>query len=143
MEGQLAAGLTAALAWGAAPRGPAPAPRLAPAAPVAYSRAAKRVDVRALKEALWEEARAAAASGGEETVLRLSDLVSRAATGAGAAAAPPGQLSPHLVFICLLHLCNEHGLELGREGGGPVAAGAAAVRLGGGADVTVVEVPAV
>ena len=146
VEGALAAGLAAApatLAWGADPSGPAPAARLAPAAPVAYSRSAKRVDVRALKEALWEEARAAAAGEGDGTPLRLSDLVPRVATGAGAAAAPSAQLSPHLVFICLLHLCNEHGLELGRQGDGPVAAGAAAVRLGGGADVSVVGVPAV
>lgn len=122
---------------------------------MAYARAAKRVDVRALKEALWAEAREAAAektgkSGAGAPApaapLLFSELVSRVADGPrGRAAAPPGQLSPHLVFICLLHLCNEHSLELGRtsEGKHLIAAAAAAnrlqpaVSLGGGADLTV------
>lgn len=131
--------------------------------PMAYARAAKRVDVRALKVALWAEARAAAAeqqrqggaAGGgagepAPAPLLFSELVSRVADGPrGRAAAPPGQLSPHLVFICLLHLCNEHSLELGRVevaggDGGELALTRKklqpAVSLGGGADLTVAGV---
>ena len=121
------------------------------AAPMAYARVAKRVDVRALKVALWAEACEAAAEKkrGEETSssspLLFSELVSRVADGPrGRAAAPPGQLSPHLVFICLLHLCNEHSLELGRtsDGKGHLVLTTTtklqpAVSLGGGADLTV------
>ena len=133
------------------------------APPMAYARAAKRVDVRARKVALWAEARAAAAeqqrqggaAGGgagepAPAPLLFSELVSRVADGPrGRAAAPPGQLSPHLVFICLLHLCNEHSLELGRVevaggDGGELALTRKklqpAVSLGGGADLTVAGV---
>lgn len=145
----------------AAARAAAAAAAGAGSAPMAYARAAKRVDVRALKVALWAEAREAAAeqqqraeSAGDPAAssspLLFSELVSRVADcPRGRAAAPPGQLSPHLVFICLLHLCNEHSLELGRTTL-PMSAAACgenskkklqpAVSLGGGADLTVAGV---
>ena len=133
----------------------APAARLTSGPPIAYTRTAKQVDVRLLKEALWEAAQARAAeaeaavpsgrggtadpAGPPVPLAALVRDVGRSATGR--AAAPPGQLSPHLVFICLLHLCNEHGLALGRGGGGEVDGAAPppqpAARLGGGADLVV------
>ena len=149
--------LLGAAAWGAggggvggsalnAPPGTvAPAARLTSGPPIAYTRTAKQVDVRMLKEALWEAATARAGAGGGDgggPPVPLAGLVADVGVSAtGRAAAPPGQLSPHLVFICLLHLCNEHSLALGWEGGGgggaPACGGQPAARLGGGADLVV------
>ena len=138
--------LAAPLAWGGAADAPAPAARPTAAPPVAHARVAKRVDVRALKDALWAQALAASASAGGADLPLATLAAATAASPAGAAAAPPGQLSPHLMFICLLHLCNEHSLELVRMvaggDGGPADAAAAAVSLGRGADLAVRGVPA-
>jgi condensin complex subunit 2 len=86
------------------------APRRVEQIRVNYARSAKVVDVRALKAALWtglQDAPAAAAA--DETVSFQSLLASvTPACGAGEVA----DLSVHMCFICVLHLANEHGLEI-------------------------------
>ena len=87
---------------------------------VNYSRAAKQVDVRGLKELMWngiQQVMAGALQGqgqagrGEEVgavVVEFQDILKT--VPAGNAAGRIEDLSIHLCFICVLHLANEHGL---------------------------------
>ncbi|KAE8684642.1 Condensin complex subunit 2, putative isoform 2 [Hibiscus syriacus] len=80
----------------------------------------KQVDVQALKETLWDqilqsqetssgpEALTALLLSPEET-LSLKHLLASFPADCKAAATTR-EISPHLCFICLLHLANEHGL---------------------------------
>eukprot|EP00898_Chlorokybus_atmophyticus_P006836 jgi/Chlat1/7153/Chrsp57S06828 len=61
---------------------------------VPYARAAKQVDVRALKHILWQRLEFLARLPERNAAGRLQDL------------------SVHLCFICVLHLANEHGLSI-------------------------------
>lgn len=83
---------------------------------VSYSKAAKQVDVKTLKELMWQ---------GISTVLeqRIADGISNPQEGiefADILATVPHEnnagrledLSVHLCFICVLHLANEHGLAI-------------------------------
>ena len=83
---------------------------------VSYSKAAKQVDVKTLKELMWQ---------GLSTVLeqRIADGISNPQEGiefADILATVPHEnnvgrledLSVHLCFICVLHLANEHGLAI-------------------------------
>jgi condensin complex subunit 2 len=95
----------------------AEAPRKIAKTEIGYSRAAKQVDVRALKELLWEslEGLSTEAFRGvekDEGVGRVSfHDVLRAVPESNAAGALE-DLSVHLCFICALHLANEHGLAI-------------------------------
>lgn len=84
---------------------------------VEYDRTSKQVDVQALKEILW--------SSIQETHLSLSPQETKTKTlsfkemlasfptdSKKPASASIDAISPHLCFICLLHLANEHGLSI-------------------------------
>ena len=86
---------------------------------VNYSRAAKQVDVRSLKELMWNGIQAVLAqrggistedNDGDDDVIEFSDILASvpAMNGAGRLE----DLSIHLCFICVLHLANEHGLAV-------------------------------
>ncbi|XP_078445889.1 condensin complex subunit [Wolffia australiana] len=93
-------------------------PRLVKKIEVQYDKSSKQVDVHALKQTLWSiivesngPADTAAEEVAEEAVVSFRQVLNRfsAAAGEGGAA---NDVSPHLSFICLLHLANEHGLIL-------------------------------
>ncbi|GFY99154.1 hypothetical protein Acr_13g0005550 [Actinidia rufa] len=80
---------------------------------VQYDKASKQVDVQALKETLWDHIREftqMSVQGQEEAVSFKHVLASFPRECM--AAATLQDLSPHLCFICLLHLANEHGLSV-------------------------------
>jgi condensin complex subunit 2 len=69
------------------------------------------VDVRALKESLWQGIRGLRAkepAAAEQEELSFQDLI--ASLPPDGPAGRLADLSVHLCFICLLHLANEHGL---------------------------------
>ena len=81
---------------------------------VSYCKAAKQVDVKALKELMWSGISIVAkdrASRGLDNPcddIRFSDVL--ATVPADNHAGRLEDLSVHLCFICVLHLANEHGL---------------------------------
>ncbi|KAF8066223.1 hypothetical protein HT031_002545 [Scenedesmus sp. PABB004] len=89
---------------------------------VTYQRSAKQVDVRALKDLLWQSlvsadaADAARGRGGAPADagagggVRFQDVV--ADVPAVSAAGPVADVSVHMCFICMLHLANERGLVI-------------------------------
>ncbi|KAK4492816.1 hypothetical protein RD792_000141 [Penstemon davidsonii] len=93
---------------------------------VQYDKTSKQVDVHALKETLWDHIQkldqisvqghsAIQNTGGSEEASAATisfSHVLRSFPDAGRAATSLSDISPHLCFICLLHLANEHGLEI-------------------------------
>lgn len=80
---------------------------------VQYDRTSKQVDVQALKETLWEslqESQLNSVQAQGETISFKHALA--AFPNDCRAAASLEDISPHLCFICLLHLANEHGLSI-------------------------------
>ncbi|KAK9791389.1 hypothetical protein WJX73_000928 [Symbiochloris irregularis] len=101
-----------------------------------YARSAQQVDVRALKEVMWDQLLAMDSASQSipssthndsspddsspppdqsspkptQGALTFQDLIS--ALPADNAAGRAEDISVHLCFICLLHLANEHGLQL-------------------------------
>jgi len=82
---------------------------------VNYSRAAKQVDVRSLKELMWggiqsvlEQRKSGAAAVAVGAPIEFGDVL--ASVPANNRAGRLEDLSVHLCFICCLHLANEHGL---------------------------------
>ncbi|GMY31162.1 condensin complex subunit 2-like [Fagus crenata] len=79
---------------------------------VNYDKTSKQVDVHALKESLWDQIQEYTEV--PETVskdpISFRHLLSSFPVDCQAAA--PKDISPHLCFICLLHLANEHGLSI-------------------------------
>lgn len=81
---------------------------------VSYSKAAKQVDVKALKELMWRGINMAAHARQEQGIENPRDDI----TFADVLSTVPEEnqagrledLSVHLCFICVLHLANEHGL---------------------------------
>ena len=78
-----------------------------------YCKAAKQVDVKALKELMWtcmQEVMQGTARGGRSDgePIDLSEIL--ACVPADNNAGNLEDLSVHLCFICILHLANEHGL---------------------------------
>ncbi|KAL1812911.1 hypothetical protein ACET3Z_022976 [Daucus carota] len=75
---------------------------------VRYDRRSKQVDVQALKETLWESLQQSQAQGKtisfKHTLATFPDDCR--------AVASLEDISPHLCFISLLHLANEHGLSI-------------------------------
>ncbi|KAK3008255.1 hypothetical protein RJ639_014203 [Escallonia herrerae] len=80
---------------------------------VQYDKTSKQVDVHVLKEVLWncmQESQQMPAEGQEETI-SLRHVLATFPNDCRAAASLD-DISPHLCFICLLHLANEHGLSI-------------------------------
>ncbi|RXH82818.1 hypothetical protein DVH24_003316 [Malus domestica] len=80
---------------------------------VRYDRTSKQVDVHALKETLWghmqESARVATAKEFKDTI-SFKYVLATFPVNCRAAAAQ--DITPHLCFICLLHLANDRGLSI-------------------------------
>ena len=68
-----------------------------------------QVDVRALKETLWQSMKPIQEANNAQDV-SFQDVIADVSTLSGAGRAE--DLSVHLCFICLLHLANEHGLAV-------------------------------
>ncbi|XP_071730022.1 condensin complex subunit 2-like [Rutidosis leptorrhynchoides] len=79
---------------------------------VRYDRKSKQVDVHILKETLWSSMQEIQKSTHEETLSFKNTLASFKTDVNRPAAASIDDISPHLCFICLLHLANEHGLSI-------------------------------
>ncbi|GER53225.1 condensin complex subunit 2 [Striga asiatica] len=82
---------------------------------VQYDKTSKQVDVHALKETLWDHMQQSDQNSAEEEVPRGTvsfKQVLASFPNACRAAASINDISPHLCFICLLHLANEHGLKI-------------------------------
>ncbi|TVU33960.1 hypothetical protein EJB05_15779, partial [Eragrostis curvula] len=82
---------------------------------IQYDKVSKQVDVHALKEVLWNHIHTSSETDNQEREeversLRLSQVLHDLPSSNPDAAAT--EISPHLYFICLLHLANEHGLTL-------------------------------
>ncbi|PIN22160.1 Chromosome condensation complex Condensin, subunit H [Handroanthus impetiginosus] len=82
---------------------------------VQYDKTSKQVDVHELKETLWDHIRqlnptSVEEEAPEETISFKQVLASF--PDSCRAAASLDDISPHLCFICLLHLANEHGLRI-------------------------------
>ncbi|KMT12767.1 hypothetical protein BVRB_4g088610 [Beta vulgaris subsp. vulgaris] len=80
---------------------------------VQYDKTAKQVDVHLLKETLWDQIHEfvqAPEMKVDEDAISFKQLLATFPDDCGAAAAD--DISPHLCFICLLHLANEHGLKI-------------------------------
>ncbi|KAM7492361.1 hypothetical protein LguiA_035282 [Lonicera macranthoides] len=80
---------------------------------VQYDKTSKQVDVQALKVTLWDcmqESQAKSVQAQEET-LSFRQILATFPNKCRAAASLD-EISPHLCFICLLHLANEHGLSI-------------------------------
>ncbi|XAR68122.1 hypothetical protein NMG60_11003138 [Bertholletia excelsa] len=79
---------------------------------VQYDKTSKQVDVQALKETLWGYLQESTQTSiqREETV-SFRHVLARFPDDCRAAATVQ-DISPHLCFICLLHLANEHGLVI-------------------------------
>jgi len=91
------------------------APRQVSKVSVNYARASKQVDVKALKETLWDGlgklgGGAPAAEAGAGQPLSFQELVRNVPDDCPAGR--PEDVSVHLCFICLLHLANENGLAI-------------------------------
>lgn len=79
-------------------------PQVAPST-IQYAQTAKRVDVKALKESLWSAIQKEGVDG--VSFQSVMDDVSRDYPRDKLAS-----VSVSYCFICVLHLCNEHGLTL-------------------------------
>ncbi|KAJ4730077.1 Condensin complex subunit 2 [Melia azedarach] len=80
---------------------------------VDYDKTSKQVDVQKLKETIWvriQDSPQMSVQDKEETVC-FKQLLSSFPSDCRAAATIK-DISPHLCFICLLHLANEHGLSI-------------------------------
>ncbi|KAJ1283725.1 hypothetical protein BS78_03G148400 [Paspalum vaginatum] len=82
---------------------------------IQYDKVSKQVDVHALKEVLWSHIYTSAETDDQESeeggsLLSLSQVLHDLPSSNPDATAT--DISPHLYFICLLHLANEHGLKL-------------------------------
>ncbi|KAM6572607.1 hypothetical protein CsatA_016687 [Cannabis sativa] len=80
---------------------------------VQYDKTSKQVDVQALKETLWDQLQEShrAPIQEEEDPLSFKKILGTFPSDSKAAATI-NDVSPHLCFICLLHLANEHGLTI-------------------------------
>lgn len=80
---------------------------------VQYDKTSKQVDVQALKETLWGHMQKSTQSSvkDEEEAVSFRQILASFPDHSRAAAAME-DISPHLCFICLLHLANEHGLSI-------------------------------
>ncbi|KAL8209088.1 hypothetical protein R6Q57_008500 [Mikania cordata] len=82
-----------------------PQPRQVDKIEVEYDKTSKQVDVQALKETLWSSMQ----ESHETNTLSFKHLLTSFPTGKKTSI---DIISPHLCFICVLHLANEHGLSI-------------------------------
>ncbi|KZV17727.1 condensin complex subunit 2 [Dorcoceras hygrometricum] len=88
---------------------------------VQYDKTSKQVDVHVLKETLWEhiqklnqtsvQAKEHFQEESPEGTISFRQVLSCFPNSCRAAASI-NDISPHLCFICLLHLANEHGMQI-------------------------------
>ncbi|XP_051152050.1 condensin complex subunit 2 isoform X2 [Andrographis paniculata] len=81
---------------------------------VQYDKTSKQVDVQVLKETLWDhmqQLNQTSVELEEKGGISFKQVLSSFPEECRAAAAKD-DISPHLCFICLLHLANEHGLTI-------------------------------
>ncbi|KDP30777.1 hypothetical protein JCGZ_13720 [Jatropha curcas] len=80
---------------------------------VQYDKTSKQVDVQSLKETLWHHIQESPQMSiqDQEEAVSFKKLLSSFPSDCRAAATV-NDISPHLCFICLLHLANEHGLSI-------------------------------
>nr|GEX31959.1 condensin complex subunit 2-like [Tanacetum cinerariifolium] len=79
---------------------------------VQYDRKSKQVDVHVLKETLWSSMQEMRNSTQGENLSFKNMLASFPIDKKKPAAASIDDITPHLCFICLLHLANENGLSI-------------------------------
>ncbi|KAL5735868.1 hypothetical protein ACOSQ2_030656 [Xanthoceras sorbifolium] len=79
---------------------------------VHFDKTAKQVDVHVLKETLWDRLKDFIEVPGTVSDDTISFKRVLATFPVDCQAAAPKDISPHLCFICLLHLANEHGLSI-------------------------------
>ncbi|KAK4758983.1 hypothetical protein SAY87_020284 [Trapa incisa] len=79
---------------------------------VEYDKTSKQVDVQALKEILWEQTQKTFETSVQVPEDGVSFKKILASFPADCRAAATNDISPHLCFICLLHLANEHSLKI-------------------------------
>ncbi|CAK8535492.1 unnamed protein product [Lathyrus sativus] len=80
---------------------------------VQYDKTAKQVDVQALKLILWDSIQGSVqlTFQGEKEMLSFRDILANFPTECNVAATVT-DITPHLCFICLLHLANEKELSI-------------------------------
>ncbi|KAK7404888.1 hypothetical protein VNO78_05927 [Psophocarpus tetragonolobus] len=81
---------------------------------VQYDKTSKQVDVHALKITLWDHVQESVklpVQGQKEDTLSFRNILANFPSECNAAATI-SDISPHLCFICLLHLANEKGLSI-------------------------------
>ncbi|VVA17574.1 PREDICTED: condensin complex [Prunus dulcis] len=80
---------------------------------VHYDKTSKQVDVQVLKETLWGHVQESVhmSTQGQEQLASFKQILASFPSDCRAAGAI-NEISPHLCFICLLHLANEHGLSI-------------------------------
>ncbi|KAI5671323.1 hypothetical protein M9H77_11687 [Catharanthus roseus] len=78
---------------------------------VQYDKTSKQVDVQALKETLWLHIQETNTESVQEETTSFKQILDKFPSDCRAAASVK-EISPHLCFICLLHLANEHGLRI-------------------------------
>ncbi|KAF7805780.1 condensin complex subunit 2 [Senna tora] len=76
---------------------------------VEYDKTSKQVDVQALKNTLWDHIQES--SQGKKDAISFRQKLASFPSECNAAATI-NDISPHLCFICLLHLANENGLSI-------------------------------
>ncbi|XP_059444006.1 condensin complex subunit 2-like [Corylus avellana] len=79
---------------------------------VQYDKTSKQVDVQSLKETLWDRIQESTEVPETECKDTISFRHLLSTFPVDCQAAAPEDISPHLCFICLLHLANEHGLSI-------------------------------
>ncbi|GAY65907.1 hypothetical protein CUMW_244670 [Citrus unshiu] len=79
---------------------------------VQYDKSSKQVNIHVLKETLWYHVQEITEVPGTVCKDKVSFRHVLATFPADCAAAVSKDISPHLFFICLLHLANEHGLMI-------------------------------
>ncbi|KAG6661209.1 condensin complex subunit 2 isoform X1 [Carya illinoinensis] len=80
---------------------------------VKYDKTSKQVDVQALKETLWDHIHVSSTVShqDQEEAVSFRHILASFPNDCRAAGTI-NEISPHLCFICLLHLANEHGLSI-------------------------------
>jgi condensin complex subunit 2 len=91
-----------------------------------YTKVAKKVDVKALKTAIWDDLcddpptsttqKEKEKEKEQDEFIGERNFQSMLSSVEGRVGKDVGEVSVALCFICVLHLCNEKGLSLSQEG---------------------------